>query len=138
MRPFWADLTRKLPLPAAELLALIACIVLGFVLARRFRRRIPPAELEKRRRQMINRQGKLGDGEIVDIDGDTVFYSYSVAGVGYTTSQDVGALVAMIPADRAALLGPVAIKFLTANPPNSIVLCEDWSGLRPARSRTLS
>ena len=128
----------KLPLPAAELLALIACILLGFALSRRFRRRIPPAELEKRRRQLINRQGKLGDGEIVDIDGDTVFYSYSVAGVGYTTSQDVSALQAMIPADRAVLLGPVAIKFLTANPPNSIVLCEDWSGLRPARSRTLS
>jgi len=128
----------KLPLPAAELLALIACILLGFVLSRRFRRRITPEELEKRRRQSVNLQGKLGDGEIIDIDGDNVFYSYSVAGVGYTTSQDVSSLQAMLPADRAAIPGPVSIKFLTTNPPNSIVLCEDWSGLRAVRSRTLS
>jgi hypothetical protein len=98
-----------------------------------FRRRIAPDELEKRRRASVNKNGKLGDGEIIDIDGAAVFYSYYVAGVGYTTSQDVAALEALLPSDRLAIIGPVSVKFLPANPANSIVLCEEWSGLRNGR-----
>ena len=119
-----------MPQYGAEALAVVIFLAGAFALIRRFRNRVSPAELEKRRRLSIHQHGKLGDGEIIDLDGATIFYSYTVAGVGYTTSQDLSALEALLPADRTTLIGPVAIKFLTQNPANSIVLCEDWAGLR--------
>ncbi len=130
MPKFWADFTRTVPLPAIEVAAAGVCLALGILVSRHFRTRLSAEELEKRRRQATNQRGKLGDGEIIDIDGTNLFYSYSVAGVGYTTSQDIAALESLLPADRSTLLGPVSIKYLTSNPPNSIILCEDWSGLR--------
>ncbi len=130
MPGWWADLKGGLSLAGLALLAVIGLIAAWLAIRRLLRRRITPDELEKRRRQSINRNGKLGDGEIIDIEGSTVVYSYYVARVGYTTSQDVGALESLLPADRLAIIGPVSVKFLADNPANSIVLCEDWSGLR--------
>jgi hypothetical protein len=106
------------------------------LLARRFFRRKPtPEEIERRRRLDIYQQGKLGDGEIVDVDPERplITYSYSVAGVGYTVAQEVAALRAMLPDDLMSMLGRVSIKFKPQNPANSIVLCEEWSGLRLKR-----
>jgi hypothetical protein len=130
MPGWWADFKIGLSIPALALLAVIALVAGGFGFRRLLRRRITPEELEKRRRQSVNKNGKLGDGEIIDIEGSAVVYSYYVARVGYTTSQDVGALESLLPADRLAIVGPVSVKFLPANPANSIVLCEEWSGLR--------
>ncbi len=126
----WADFKVGLSIPALALLAVIVLIACWLAFRRILRRRITPDEIEFRRRQSVNRNGKLGDGEIIDIEGFAVVYSYYVAGVGYTTSQDVGKLTSLLPADRLAIIGPVSVKFLTANPANSIVLCEEWSGLR--------
>ena len=126
----WADLTSRLSFPLLTLLGIAACLALYPLVRRLLRRRISPGEAEKRRRQAINKNGKLGDGEIIDIEGNAIVYSYYVGGVGYTTSQDAGTLEAMLPEDRMAIVGPVSVKFLPANPANSIVLCEGWSGLR--------
>ena len=53
------------------------------------RRRPDPAEREKRRRLDVNIAGRLADGSIIDVTESTVYYSYSVHGVGYTAAQDV-------------------------------------------------
>ena len=62
--------------------------------------------------------------------GETVYYSYSVRGVGYTAAQDVGPVRDLVPCALDRLIGPVSVKYLPANPANSIIICEDWSGLR--------
>jgi hypothetical protein len=107
----------------------------GLLARRLLKRRPTPEEIERRRRLDIYQQGKLGDGEIVDVDPERplITYSYSVAGVGYTVAQEVAALREMLPDDLMSMLGPVSIKFKPHNPANSIVLCEEWSGLRLKR-----
>jgi hypothetical protein len=97
---------------------------------RYFRKRPSAEEIERRRRALIQQTGKLGDGEIVDVDGLLLVYSYAVAGVNYTVSQDATALAALLPEDRMSLVGPVLVKYVPRNPPNSIVICEEWTGLR--------
>jgi hypothetical protein len=119
-------------------LAVAGLVVLagaGLLARRLLKRRPTPEEIERRRRLDIYQQGKLGDGEIVDVDPERplITYSYSVAGVGYTVAQEVAALREMLPDDLMSMLGPVSIKFKPHNPANSIVLCEEWSGLRLKR-----
>jgi hypothetical protein len=97
-----------------------------------FRKKPGPDELERRRRMLIHQTGKLSDGEILDVDGLLILYSYSVAGVSYTVSQDATAIETLLPADRMSMVGPVLIKFIPRNPANSIVLCEGWNGVRNA------
>ena len=92
--------------------------------------RTTPERREKRRRSLVNRQGRLVDGVIVELNAESLFYSYSVAGVGYHASQDVSQLLKYLPDDPARLIGPVWLKYTQRNPANSIVLCEQWSGFR--------
>jgi hypothetical protein len=96
------------------------------------RGRPTPDEVERRRRGVLHREGKMGDGEIVDVETSSasIVYSYSVAGVTYTASQDMSALQSWLPPDVMTMVGPVSVKFDPRNPANSIVLCEEWSGLR--------
>jgi hypothetical protein len=114
------------------ILAAVIVVAAAIFLFLRLRRRPTPEELERRRRELINQTGKIGDGEVLDLDGATILYSYSVAGVGYTVSQDVTGFMDLIPADRMVVLGPVSVRFLPRNPANSIVICEEWTGLRRA------
>lgn len=102
----------------------------AFVAWRYLRRRPTPAEIERQRRLTIHRLGKVGDGEILDVEGDLIVFSYSVAGVVYTASQDTTSLEEKLPPERMSMVGPVSVKFDPRNPANSIVLCEEWSGLR--------
>jgi hypothetical protein len=81
----------------------------------------------------VNAAGKIGDGEIIDVEGATIVFSYSVAGVGYTAAQDLSSLEAMLPPDLASIIGPVSVKYDPRNPANSIVVCERWSGIRESR-----
>jgi len=114
------------------LAALLAALLgLGIFIIRRMRRN--PKDKEKRRRMMINQQGRLGDATITEVSGSMIFYEYSVRGVLYTASQEVGELREQIPSELERLIGPVSLKYSTNNPANSIILCEGWSGLRAAR-----
>ena len=115
-------------IPAGVAVALVALIAVILMLRRR--RRPTPEEIERRRRLAIQAGGKMGDGEIIDINGNSLVYSYSVAGVNYTASQDASELRELLPPDPMSLLGPISLKFDPRNPANSIVLCEQWSGLR--------
>jgi hypothetical protein len=109
---------------------LIAAIV--YAVRKYLRGRPTPDELERRRRGILHREGKMGDGEIVDVEtaSASIMYSYSVAGVTYTASQDLSALQSRLPPDVMTMVGPVSVKFDPRNPANSIVLCEEWTGLR--------
>jgi hypothetical protein len=113
------------------LVVLVAAVVVGGLILV-FRKRRNPQERERLRRLEVNGRGRLADGYIFEATPTAVFYSYSVRGVEYTTSQDVSTLREMIPGETERLIGPVSLKYLTANPANSIVVCECWTGLRGA------
>jgi hypothetical protein len=91
-----------------------------------------PAELERRRRADLRARGKMGDANLLEFRDEMVMYSYAIGGVEYTASQDLSDLQPHVPADRWSSIGPVSIKYDPRNPANSIVLSEEWSGLRTA------
>jgi hypothetical protein len=94
------------------------------------RSRVSPGELERRRRTALVSQGKMGDATVVELRDDFVLYSYAVRGVAYTASQDLSTLKHLLPQDLDAAIGPVLVKYDGRNPANSIILAEDWCGLR--------
>ncbi len=94
------------------------------------RRQRDPAERERQRRLDVNTGGRLADGSIIEVTGSSIYYSYAVRGVGYTAAQDVASIRELIPCALDRLIGPVTLKYLPANPANSIIICENWSGLR--------
>jgi hypothetical protein len=96
------------------------------------RSRISPEERERRRRATLVAAGKMGDATVLEMHDDLVIYSYAVRGVAYTATQDLVALRAHVPDDLAVAIGPVLVKYDGRNPANSIILAEDWSGLRTA------
>ncbi len=118
--------------PAAEVSALAVVLVLLLVAAVvivMWKRR-NPRERERRRRLAVNRYGRFGDGMVVDCQGDVLYYNYSLRGVDYAASQDVSTLREYLQGDLASFIGPVTLKYSSKNPANSILLCEEWSGLR--------
>jgi hypothetical protein len=95
-----------------------------------YTRRNSPERREQRRRLYVNREGRLGEGMIIDAIGESsLVYQYQLSGVAYTTSQDVGTLKQFLPHGIERLVGQVTIKYIQRNPANSIILCEVWSGL---------
>ena len=133
MPELWANITRQsetIRWIAAGVGALAVLTAAGLLLWRIFRRKPSPEELERRRREMIHGTGKIGDCEIIDVDGSVIVYSYSVGGVEYTVGQDASSIESLLPDDRMRMVGPASVRFDPKNPPNSIVLCEHWTGLR--------
>lgn len=90
------------------------------------------AELERRRRSALHTRGKMGDANLLEFREHVAFYTYDIAGVEYSACQDLAGLEPLLPADRWSTIGPACIKYDPRNPANSIVLCEQWSGLRTA------
>ena len=85
----------------------------------------------------VNKRGRISAGRVVDlVEAETagvrsslVVYSYEVAGVTYEAVQDVTALpefaaVAQFLSGRTA-----SVKYDPKRPGNSIIACEEWSGL---------
>jgi hypothetical protein len=127
------------PYPAAEAgvlaLAIVALAMLAVAGFRAWRAsRMPFEERERRRRAMLVARGKMGDALLVEVRDDLLFFTYDVRGMEYTASQDVSALKQLVPQDLSAL-GPVGVKYLPENPANSIVLAEDWTGLRLGKTK---
>ncbi len=122
---------RAFPVTQAIVIGAVSLPVIaaGIFVVLRIRRK--PKDKEKLRRLEVNLNGRLGDATITDISDDAIFYEYFVGGLTYTASQDISQLREMIPADSHRLIGrPASLKYSTQNPANSILLCEDWSGLR--------
>jgi hypothetical protein len=118
-------------------------------------RRKPTAEeVERERRAMLARSGRITDGTIMDtmvteahtssINGpeaagddlaptpQIIVYNYRIAGVTYECAQDVTMLAEYVHGIRTDL--PVQVRYLPQNPANSIVVAESWSGLRLSSS----
>lgn len=103
-------------------------------------RRKTPEQKEQERRLRISTIGRITDGAVIDVNempaGDglseiqLLIYQYDVAGVSYEASQDVTSLRHRVDLHscRAGLM--TSIKYDPSNPGNSIVIAENWSGLR--------
>lgn len=132
MRQAVADLVSS----GGTMLAVVAGVTIAALGAWGVRRylkgRPTPAELERRRRSHLFARGKMGDATLLEYKEHVVFYSYDIGGVEYTACQDLADLQSLIPSDRWSAIGPASIKYDPRNPANSIVLCEEWSGLRTA------
>ncbi len=122
---------RTFPVTEAVVIGAVSLPVIaaGIFVVLRLRRK--PKDKEKLRRTEVNLNGRLGDATITDVTDDAIFYEYFVGGLTYTASQDVSQLRDLIPTDSHRLIGrPASLKYSSQNPANSILLCEDWSGLR--------
>jgi len=94
-----------------------------------------PEKRERKRRLELHRHGRLGDALITEATESMLYYSYSVRGVQYEASQDINGLRHLLPTEPERLIGPASLKYSSKNPGNSILICEEWSGLRaPSRA----
>lgn len=117
-----------------------AAVVLGgalsLILIARLRRKTPE-ELERLRRLAINRIGRVTYGQIVDWiepppgkkGARLVVFKYEVAGVKYDAAQDVSALPTVVVRVRESIGQQARLKYDVDRPGNSIIACEEWSGL---------
>ena len=121
------------------LAAAAATALFSVVLLLWFRGRITFEERERRRRRQVNLAGRITDGIVTEVHtsqsptgavSHLLHYSYDLHGMNYAASQDITALGAHLSRDPRRIAGPVSVKYLPGNPSNSIVVCEEWSGLR--------
>jgi hypothetical protein len=112
-------------------LAIVLVILLATLGVRAYQRsRVTPEERERRRRTWLVATGKMGDAVLVEMRDTLLFYSYDVRGVEYTASQDIAVLSNKLPPAGLSINGAVSVKYDPRNPANSIVVAEEWSGLR--------
>ena len=123
MRP----LAQIVPIPVALAFAAGAAVLIWRILQAA---RPTPAARERKRRLAVNAKGRMADATLLDLSGDALHYSYSVRGVQYSASQDVSGVRDRLPDDSKLLAGSALVKYVSGNPANSIVVCEEWSGLR--------
>ncbi len=116
--------------PAPVALGVLGLLLLGLALWLYFGSGPTPAERERKRRLAIYRQGRVCDANVIDFREDAVYYRYSIAGVEYTASQELTSLRELLPPDPFVLVGAATVKYSPGNPANSIVICEEWTGLR--------
>ena len=127
----WSDPTVRIVVLAVAGAAIVPLAIVGF---RHWKAsRVTADERERRRRAMLVERGKMGDAVIVEVRENVIFFTYSVRGVEYTASQDITMLKERVPQDLTSIL-PVAVKYMAQNPANSIVVAEEWSGLRAAKT----
>ncbi len=113
----------------------VACLAGGLALLamwRAVRSRLTPERREQRRRFDLNLHGRLGDALLTECHESTLYYTYEVRGVHYAASQDISGLRDQLPGAPERLGGMVNMKYAAQNPANSILVCEEWSGLRAA------
>ena len=116
---------------------LLLCLGLWFS-----RRRKSAAERERERRLAVNARGRITDGMLVEPDhggdeqttSDLLFYRYNAKGLEYSAAQDISALVHLTPPETRTPGVPVQVKYNPKRPSDSIILCEQWSGL-PSEAR---
>ncbi len=129
-----------IPIPLHFYPVLLVGLAVGTALAFLFRRhKKTPEEIEKERRDLLSKIGRITDGTVVDVQevnanghGESQFivFQYDVAGVSYEASQDVTYLRPQINLHSCRLGVPTSVKYDPHNPGNSIVASESWMGLR--------
>ena len=119
---------------------LVGCI--GAAIAAYFlfgRKKKTPGEVERERREWLNRIGRITDGTVIDVQEITpnghsaatmLIFQYDVGGVSYEASQDVTHLRQLINLHSCRLGLPTSVRYDPQNPGNSMVVSEKWMGLR--------
>ncbi len=121
-----------------------------------FRPAAGPEESERNRRLHLNQIGRIAEGHVVELveqpadprgsrrrlfgakvrplpgaaGRKLVCYSYSISGVTYQTAQDVTGLDTQVRFDRLVAGQSASVKYDPSNPGDSILVADDWSGLR--------
>jgi hypothetical protein len=133
--------------------AVIGIAMIGYAFSR-------PSETseatERKRRLHLNHIGRIAEGQIVEfgehppeppVKPKTLFglgpqpapdnqlrhlvsYSYAISGVTYHTAQDITGLQGQIRFERLVAGQPASVKYDPSNPSDSILVADDWSGLR--------
>ena len=129
----------------------VAMIVYAFL-----RPQVDQEAEERRRRLHLNQIGRIAEGQVVELverapeshkTGKKLFgnkphalgeirprrlvsYSYAISGVTYQTAQDITGLDSQIRVERMVPGQPASVKYDPANPVDSILVADDWSGLR--------
>jgi hypothetical protein len=128
------DSLRLYGLIAASGAALLSAYVL-------LRRKPKSADaLERERRAWLEGTGRITDGTVIDVQelapqnnhhaAVMLIYKYDVAGVSYECSQDVTYLRQWINLHSCRLGLHTSVKYDPQNPGNSLVVSENWMGLR--------
>jgi hypothetical protein len=116
-------------------------------------------DIERQRRTYLNQVGRIVEGQVIEIiespepekksgAGSKMFarqkasgangghitrrlvcYTYSISGVSYETAQDITGLEERACLEVVAAGQPASVKYDPANPGNSILIADDWSGL---------
>lgn len=115
-----------------------------------------PEEAERKRRLHLNQIGRIAEGQVVELaehppeprqapkklfgvrarpladarPRHLVTYSYAISGVTYHTAQDITGLEGQIRLERLVAGQPASVKYDPSNPSDSILVADDWSGLR--------
>jgi hypothetical protein len=115
----------------------VAAIAVTVWLVRRHRP--TPDELERMRRSALAHTGRLVDGMVLDIcemegqDGTTrtmLIYNYRISGVDYECSQDITTIASAVSPALLRAGFPCSVRYRQGFPQDSIVLAEEWIGLR--------
>jgi len=97
-------------------------------------------DIERERRAWLESTGRITDGTVIDVQelptetnhhaAIMLIYQYDVAGVSYECSQDVTYLRHWINLHSCRLGLHTSVKYDPQNPGNSLVVSENWMGLR--------
>ncbi len=128
-----------------ELLGMLATAGLclgGIALYLKRRKRPSAEELERERRLTLVKTGRIIDGTVLDISDldeaesghpgglQLILYKYEISGVVYECSQDVSALRNFVDIYACRLSFPCSVRYDPHQPENSIIVAENWTGLR--------
>ncbi len=98
-----------------------------------------PEQIERERRRRLSTFGRICDGTVIDVQelpsngtgpGQFLIYTYEIGGVAYEASQDITHLRQYVDIHSCKLGLPTSIKYDPQNPGDSIVIAEEWTGLR--------
>jgi len=133
-----------------------AVAALGMIAYAFFRPAEDPEQQERTRRLHLNQIGRIAEGQVVELVEQSpvpkarrktlfgtgsrplanlaprhlVSYSYLISGVTYQTAQDITGLEGQIRFGRLVAGQSASVKYDPANPTDSIIVADDWSGLR--------
>ncbi len=150
MKELLADWKMLLAIGGGSLAAL-AMIAYAFV-----RPAVNPEDEERRRRLHLNLIGRIAEGQVVELaehqapvveesrrlfgahprpladarPRQLVSYSYAISGVTYQTAQDITGLESQVRLERLVAGHPASVKYDPSNPSDSILVADDWSGIR--------
>lgn len=144
-----SDLKLILAMGAA---AVAAVVMIAYAF---FRPAEDPLETERKRRLHLNQIGRIAEGQVVELVAhppepdrnkglfssrarplatanprQLVSYSYAISGVTYHTAQDITGLESQVRFEKLVAGQPASIKYDPSDPTDSILVADDWSGLR--------